>query len=54
MNDREKWRERVRDIRAEARHDDDDDDKIYCVEKTFDTKNVYIKHLLTVLSLKKR
>ena len=24
MNDREKWRERVRDIRA--RHDDDDDD----------------------------
>ena len=29
MNDREKWRERVRDIRASgmARHDDDDDDK---------------------------
>ena len=25
MNDREKWREKVRDIRA-ARHDDDDDD----------------------------
>ena len=24
MNDREKWRERVKDIRA--RHDDDDDD----------------------------
>ena len=26
MNDWEKWRERVRDIRAGARHDDDDDD----------------------------
>ena len=25
MNDREKWRKRVRDIRASARHDDDDD-----------------------------
>ena len=24
MNDREKWRERVRDIRATARHDDDE------------------------------
>ena len=27
MNDREKWGERVRDIRAGARHDDDDDDR---------------------------
>ena len=27
MNDREKWRERVRDIRATARHDADDDDQ---------------------------
>ena len=26
MNNREKWRERVKDIRAGARHDDDDDD----------------------------
>ena len=26
MNYREKWRERVRDIRASGRHDDDDDD----------------------------
>ena len=26
MNDREKWRERVRDIRAGGRHDDDDDE----------------------------
>ena len=26
MNDREKWRERVRDIPLAARHDDDDDD----------------------------
>ena len=25
MNDKEKWRERVRDIRAGARHDDDDE-----------------------------
>ena len=25
MNEREKWRERVRDIRAGSRHDDDDD-----------------------------
>ena len=25
MNDREKWRERFRDIRATARHDDDGD-----------------------------
>ena len=29
MNDREKWRERVRDIRGSARHDDDDDIYIY-------------------------
>ena len=28
MNDRERWRERVRDIRADARHDDDDDETI--------------------------
>ena len=26
MNDREKWRERVRDIRATSTTDDDDDD----------------------------
>ena len=26
MNDREKWREMVRDIVLVARHDDDDDD----------------------------
>ena len=26
INDREKWRERVRDIVLAARHDDDDDD----------------------------
>ena len=25
MNDREKWRERVKDIALAARHDDDDD-----------------------------
>ena len=28
MNDRKKWQERVRDIRATARHDDDDDDDV--------------------------
>ena len=28
MNDREKWRERVRDIMLPARHDDDDDDHL--------------------------
>ena len=27
MNDWEKWRERVKDIHAGARHDDDDDDE---------------------------
>ena len=26
MNDREEWRERVRDVRATTRYDDDDDD----------------------------
>ena len=26
MNNKEKWRERVRDIRASGTHDDDDDD----------------------------
>ena len=32
MNDREKWRERVRDIRVATRHDDDDDDsEIYII-----------------------
>ena len=30
MNDREKWRERVRDICASAQHNDDNDDIIYC------------------------
>ena len=28
MNNKEKWRERVRDIRATARHDDDVDDAL--------------------------
>ena len=41
MNDREKWRERVRDIRATApaRHDDDDDYQI-------------LKYIITVIKLK--
>ena len=36
MNDREEWRERVRDIRAAARYDDDDDDDRRAVEAQFD------------------
>ena len=31
MNDREEWRERVRDIRADAARQDDDDDDIGCL-----------------------
>ena len=32
LNDREKWRERVRDICASARHNDDDDDDLLEIE----------------------
>ena len=31
MNNREKWRESVRDIVLATRHDDDDDDVYMCV-----------------------
>ena len=34
MNDREKWWERVRDIHASDRHDDDDDDVKAKIDKT--------------------
>ena len=51
MNDREKWRERVRDIGLAARHDDDDDltvckqmssDLFYVINKQFVCKLCYL------------
>ena len=37
MNDRERWRERVRGNRATARHDDDDDDDLLLKNRIYST-----------------
>ena len=46
MNDREKWRERVRDIHAGGRHDDDDD--------TYKNISPFIYLIYTQVVLKER